>query len=271
MEVFYLSKDKGKELAKLVGLKVKQSLYSDWGNYYAPIKGFPCALFDKDGFIVINDENDIARFNIRVGKRVNVRQRISSLPTYQKTNSFIVSLAEEVVEKVFVDGHQINREAVDVDGFEGTDEEIDNVIKKGSLLIRSVPTEDNLVIAKRRRGQSRLRFLALENYNNRCAVCDIDDKDLLVASHIIAWSESEMSRGDLTNVLILCRPHDALFELGFWSLRDDFNVLVKSSNNKPWVINAILPPTISFSQPKAYLPGLTHLKHHREKHGFSNL
>jgi predicted HNH restriction endonuclease len=95
---------KGNELAKLVGIEVKQSLYSEWGNFYAPIKAFPCALFDKNGFIILNNESDLSAFKIRVGKRVNVPERISSLPIYKKINDYVISIPNEVIEEVFVEG-----------------------------------------------------------------------------------------------------------------------------------------------------------------------
>jgi predicted HNH restriction endonuclease len=108
-----LKKGIGKELAKFVGINVKQSLYSDWGNFYAPIREFPCALFDKKGFIVINDETELEKFDIRVGKRVNARKGISSLPNYKEMKDFIFLSEDETLDQVFVEGAmsriQINR------------------------------------------------------------------------------------------------------------------------------------------------------------------
>lgn len=99
-----MKKGIGRELAEFVGINVKQSLYSEWGNFYAPIKGFPCALFDNKGFIIINDETDLSKLGIRVGKRVNVPNKISSLPNYQEMKSFIFLSEDENLDQVFVEG-----------------------------------------------------------------------------------------------------------------------------------------------------------------------
>lgn len=87
---------KGNELAKKLSLKVKQSLYSDWGNFYAVIKNYPCALFDKDGYIIIQNEEEVELNNIKVGKRTNIPQKISSLKGYVLTRSLLSQVAEEV-------------------------------------------------------------------------------------------------------------------------------------------------------------------------------
>ena len=99
-----MPKDIGKELAKLVGINVKQALYSERGNFYAPITAFPCALFDEKGFIIVNDEMELSKLKIHVGKRVNVRRTISSLSNYQRINDVMVLSADEVTDEVYVEG-----------------------------------------------------------------------------------------------------------------------------------------------------------------------
>jgi putative restriction endonuclease len=43
-------------------------------------------------------------------------------------------------------------------------------------------------------------------------MCDIDDPEILIASHIVRWSEEKATRGLSENVICLCVLHDALFE-----------------------------------------------------------
>jgi predicted HNH restriction endonuclease len=89
---------KGRELSKELGISCKQALFSEWGNFYAPIKAYPCVLFDKAGFIVINSPEEIESLGIKIGKRTNVQALISSLPTYQLISAWKVKLAEEVIK-----------------------------------------------------------------------------------------------------------------------------------------------------------------------------
>jgi HNH endonuclease len=120
----------------------------------------------------------------------------------------------------------------------------------------------------RRRGQQRLRCLALQNYGGRCALCDVKDPDLLVASHIARWADSEDGRGDLANVIILCRPHDSLFELGYWSLDNKSTILRHTQKETSWAVRALLPQTISFRKPSSYEVTVEYLQNHRQRHGF---
>ena len=95
---------KGNNLAKELSLEVGQALYSDWGNFYAAITKYPCALFDKDGYIVINSKDDLRKNNIKVGKRTNIPHKISSLEGYQLTKAILARVAEEVDEAEYKEG-----------------------------------------------------------------------------------------------------------------------------------------------------------------------
>lgn len=65
--------------------------------------------------------------------------------------------------------------------------------------------------------QDNFRKSLLSEFNNRCAICAIDKPDLLIASHIIPYSQCHGNlevAGDYQNGLLLCPLHDALFESG---------------------------------------------------------
>ena len=95
---------KGKELAKALSLKVEQALYSDWGNFYAAITRYPCALFDRNGYIIVWSEEDLERNGIKVGKRTNVPRKISSLPAYVLTKAILARAPDEISETEYVEG-----------------------------------------------------------------------------------------------------------------------------------------------------------------------
>jgi hypothetical protein len=156
---------------------------------------------------------------------------------------------------------------IDVETVDLEEEDLDSRIRRNLLSLGNVVTSDETALARRRRGQDRIRALTLRNYETSCAICDVRERSLLIASHIVPWSESSESRGDLTNVICLCRLHDPLFENGFWSLGDDFEVLVKP-NVKAWAINAVLPSTVQFSRPAVFAPNLDFVSRHRERHRF---
>ncbi len=95
---------KGNDLAKELSLEVEQALYSDWGNFYAAITKYPCALFDKNGYIVIESEEDIEKNNIKVGVRTNVPRKISSLSNYVLIKAILARAAEEIDEAEYREG-----------------------------------------------------------------------------------------------------------------------------------------------------------------------
>lgn len=75
-------------------------------------------------------------------------------------------------------------------------------------------------------GQDFFRRLLLAAYTERCAVCQLPYSKLLVASHIIPWSEAPERRVDPTNGLCLCAFHDKAFDTGFMSLDNKCRVIL---------------------------------------------
>jgi predicted restriction endonuclease len=83
-----------------------------------------------------------------------------------------------------------------------------------------------------RKGQSFFRRTVLSSYNQKCCICGLDLKQLLVASHIIPWSVREKTRLDPHNGLSLCVLHDKLFDKGLLTLEDTFKVRISPQVEK---------------------------------------
>jgi hypothetical protein len=156
--------------------------------------------------------------------------------------------------------------AFDVESEDLTDEALDHAIRAGRLLLGRVETEVRTATARRRRGQERIRARSLEAYDGRCAVCDVGERAILVASHILRWADAPEQRGELTNVLCLCRFHDVLFEQGHWSLTDDLQ-LVKRPQPRSGTVAVILEAAHVFRSPRAFPPNPEYLRHHRRRCG----
>ena len=147
------------------------------------------------------------------------------------------------------------------------DDALDFVVQKNLLAVGVLPADSRQAVARRRIGQDKLRRVTLENYSYRCALCDVPYPDLLVAGHISRWADDPKGRGDLANLICMCRFHDALFEHGYFSLADDYSVLRKPNINSR-VIKSLLPGAIAFIEPKAYPPAAKYLAKHRSRFGF---
>jgi HNH endonuclease len=147
-----------------------------------------------------------------------------------------------------------------------TDEVIDRTIREDRLRMGIVPTDSAVALARQRKGQERLRRLTLLNYGSTCALCDVNDASLLIASHIVGWAEAPEACGRLSNVLCLCQFHDVLFERGYWSLADDFTLL-RTAQLSSRTIASLLDRTLQFRRPHDHPPASDYLRQHRSRWG----
>jgi putative restriction endonuclease len=97
--------------------------------------------------------------------------------------------------------------------------------------VRRVPRSvtagtDVLRPAKQRRGQAFFRDAVLNNYDNRCAVTGLPVRELLVASHILPWSDAVAERLNVANGIALNRLHDAAFDQGLITFDDDLRLVL---------------------------------------------
>lgn len=117
-------------------------------------------------------------------------------------------------------------------------------------------------LVKIRLGHSKLRENILGN-KKVCEICGISHKKLLIVSHIKPWVKSnDFEKLDKENVLLLCNMHDALFDKGLISFKDNGEILISSDlteNNQKLVnINQNIKIKILSEKQKKYL------KFHRE-------
>lgn len=77
-----------------------------------------------------------------------------------------------------------------------------------------------------RLSQSRFRESLLRR-SSCCELCGLAVRELLVASHILPWAQSDdRQKDDPDNGLVLCDMHDGLFDKGFISFDQDGKILV---------------------------------------------
>jgi len=127
-----------------------------------------------------------------------------------------------------------------------------NEINKNNL-----PTEKDGII-KIRVFQNKLRKVVLNNYGNKCALCDIDQDDLLVCSHIIPWSEDHENRLNPRNAISMCVLHDKLFDKGYFYLDENFRIVTTERCND--VIRKIMSNSV-FRLPANGIPDIELLKY----------
>ncbi|MBN1808136.1 MAG: hypothetical protein JW909_03645 [Planctomycetes bacterium] len=147
--------------------------------------------------------------------------------------------------------------------------DLDGLLDRDRLAIGAVDTADPLVLRRCRMGQQRLRTFSLGCYDHMCAFCDVRDERLLVAGHIVRWSDDAAVRGRLDNVICLCRFHDPLFETGYMALDDDYTILKKPGVHSG-SIRVNLDTASRFRPPLKHPPAPEYLLEHRRRTGFAS-
>ena len=125
-------------------------------------------------------------------------------------------------------------------------------------------------LIKTRVNQSLFRKVIVSNYSNACAICGLDVENLLIASHIIKWSENKDQRLNPENGLCLCNIHDKAFESGLLTITPDFKIKISSVLKKQNKIQNIQEYFLRYDNqpmimPNRFLPDVEFLKYHNQE------
>ena len=146
-----------------------------------------------------------------------------------------------------------------IESFIETRSEAKNLIERKPINPNKKDTERNATV-KVRVYQDVLKEYLLENYNHKCAFCEIDQPELLIASHIVPWSIDKTKRLELENCILLCIMHDKLFDKGFITLNEN-DVLVSKKLKQSVKCHTT---ALSFRKPLQNPPKIEYLKWHQE-------
>ena len=94
--------------------------------------------------------------------------------------------------------------------------------------IETLVTEKETTI-KSRVGQGAYRTSLIYRWDSKCAVSGVGKQELLIASHIKPWKDSEgYERTDINNGLLLSPNYDALFDKHLISFEDSGKIILTS-------------------------------------------
>lgn len=144
-------------------------------------------------------------------------------------------------------------------------------LSKTDIIAKELRNDYAIENAKReiyvRLKQSLFRKEVLKNFGNKCCLSNVSEGNLLVASHIIPWSEKIETRLSPHNGLCLSVLYDSLFDKGFFTLNNNYEVIITSKINtlslqtKKW-LSEIYGKRIS--QPFKYEVSNIALEYHRD-------
>lgn len=96
--------------------------------------------------------------------------------------------------------------------------------------LKNIPHGSTRVMnVKQRVNQDFFRKAVITSYHNACCITGISTSDLLIASHIKPWSESdEIEKTNPKNGLCLNALHDKAFDKGFLTVTPDYKIHISS-------------------------------------------
>ncbi len=101
-------------------------------------------------------------------------------------------------------------------------EERDNIISATADFTGA--TKKTLI--EQRVNQNFFRKSVLASYRERCCISGLADPRLLIASHIIPWSQDPSNRLNPSNGLCLSAIHDKAFDRGLFTISNTFEIVL---------------------------------------------
>jgi putative restriction endonuclease len=127
------------------------------------------------------------------------------------------------------------------------------------------------VTVKARRSQQFFRQVILNAFDSRCCVSGLPVRELLVAGHIVPWSDFPNERLNPQNGLCLSRLHDGAFDAGLIAF-DGERKLVVSKRLKKFLPQATIQQNFAAFAGTAFAlpddapePNAEFLRYHRER------
>ncbi|MDH4450842.1 MAG: HNH endonuclease [Rhodoferax sp.] len=121
--------------------------------------------------------------------------------------------------------------------------------------------------------QARFRTSVLVGYNSTCCISGLQNESLLIASHIVPWSEDTRNRLNPQNGLCLSALHDRAYDQGLITVLPDYTVRVspklKAKTADAYLQDALLRfDKAPIRMPSRLAPAPEFLSWHATRFGF---
>lgn len=104
--------------------------------------------------------------------------------------------------------------------------EIDSI----EACIEPLQGKEREAVIEVRINQGVFRNKLLREYGGKCCLCNLHEKDLLIASHIKPWRACENGEKlSPHNGLLLCPDHDKLFDSGYISFQETGEIMISEA------------------------------------------
>ncbi|MDP2693829.1 MAG: DNA (cytosine-5-)-methyltransferase [Gallionella sp.] len=158
---------------------------------------------------------------------------------------------------------QLLRQQLDKNAVEDLEQEDDE------LLPDDFTGETRQVLTTQRIKQHFFRRAVLSSYRGRCCISGLSDARLLMASHIVPWSNDKANRLNPSNGLCLSAIHDKAFDRGLITISDNYEVMLSEQlkrNDDAFVVQIFLPlEGRKIELPEKFIPSIAFLARHRSE------
>ena len=102
---------------------------------------------------------------------------------------------------------------------------------KKEMEFKNIPVgKEKIVTIRQRVNQNFFRKAVLASYGNTCCITGLNNSELLIASHIKPWADSnENEKTNPSNGLCLNALHDRAFDKGFITITPNYKMQVSSA------------------------------------------
>jgi putative restriction endonuclease len=123
--------------------------------------------------------------------------------------------------------------------------------------------------------QARFRKAILASYNNTCCISGLQHEKLVIASHIVPWSQDKQNRLNPHNGLCLSALHDRAYDQGLITVMPDYTVRVSRELDVQIEDTFLMETLLRFDGqpirlPEKFNPLPRFLLSHAKKFGFTN-
>ncbi len=136
------------------------------------------------------------------------------------------------------------------------------------LILKEGKEKEQLI--KVRVNQSFFRDMILASYNETCCITGLNQRPLLVASHISPWSSDKTNRLNPQNGLCLNSLHDKAFDNFLITVTPDYKIKISSKLKKQSRSESIIQSFLQYegkeiTLPNKFLPNQEFLLEHNKK------
>lgn len=154
---------------------------------------------------------------------------------------------------------------IDISGISKEDEEY--IKDTESILDKFKDKTEKERLVKSRVGQGLFKNKLLIK-SCKCAICGLNIKSLLIASHCKPWGKADnKERLDVNNGLLLCPTHDALFDKGLITFNENGQIIISKEIQKSQYKILNIDEYVRLDFRSEQLP---YIKYHREEEFLDN-